>query len=136
MITEDIINKRFIDTIVRRDIGEIYDTQNEVVNTYLRKRTGALSNLIQTAPFSSEGTTARPVFYMRLLPYLRFLDIQYRTGSDRISQHIRRNLALYNRVVWGVLYRETFPAIRYGLTEDVRREIIEELKATYPKTQI
>lgn len=131
MITEDIINKRFIDGVVARDIRQIYQTQEEVVKTYLQVRSGNLTNLISSAPFSSEGTTARPVYYIRLLPYLRFLDIHYRTGNDRISKHIRKNLALYNRVVWGVLYRETFPAIRYGLTEDIRREIINELTSTY-----
>ena len=132
MITEEIINKRFIDGVLKRDIKLIYNTQEGVVKNYLTSRTGNLMHLISSAPFDSQGTTARPIYYMRLLTYLRFLDIKYRKGKDRISKLIRRNLALYNRVVWGVLYNETFPAIRYGMNEDIRREIINELQNTYP----
>ena len=65
---------------------------------------------------------------MRIFPYLRFLDINYRRGSDRISRHIRSNLALYNRVVWGVLYHETFPEIKYGYTQEIRSSIRQELE--------
>ena len=66
---------------------------------------------------------------IRNKPIIRFLDIYYRRGADdRISRHIRRNLALYNRVVWGVLYHETFPEIKYGFTEEVRTNIRKELE--------
>ena len=35
---------------------------------------------------------------------------------------------IYNRVVWGVLYHETFPEIKYGFTEEVRTNIRKELE--------
>lgn len=70
----------------------------------------------------------KQVYYMRILSYLRYLDIHYRKGEDRISRHIRSNLALYNRTVWGVLYRETFPEIRYGYNEEIRASIRKELE--------
>lgn len=40
----------------------------------------------------------------------------------------RREMALYNRVIWGVLYNETIPDIRYGYTQDIRKHIIELLR--------
>lgn len=40
---------------------------------------------------------------------------------------VRRNLALYNRVIWGVLYNETLPDIRYGYTQDIRNAIKKDL---------
>ena len=72
--------------------------------------------------------------FVRLLPYLRFLDMQYRHRNDRVAKFKRRNLALYNRVVWGVLYHETFPELRYGFNDEVRKEIREQLeKSLNPK---
>ena len=40
---------------------------------------------------------------------------------------VRRNLALYNRVIWGVLYNETLPDICYGYTQDIRNAIKKDL---------
>ena len=50
---------------------------------------------------------------------------------DRISKFKRRNLALYNRVVWGVLYHETFPQLRYGFTDEVRKIIHDQLEKSF-----
>ena len=63
-----------------------------------------------------------------LLVNLRFLDMAYRQRNDRIAKFKRRNLALYNRVVWGVLYHETFPQLRYGFTDEVRKAIRTQLQ--------
>ena len=52
----------------------------------------------------------------------------YRLRNDRISKHRRANLALYNRVVWGVLYHEVFPELSYGFTDEVRNQVGRELR--------
>lgn len=109
-------------------INKIYETQENVVRTYLNTRSGDLVAHLQRRPFTSQNSDNKQVYYMRIFPYLRFLDINYRRGSDRISRHIRSNLALYNRVVWGVLYHETFPEIKYGYTQQVQSSIRQELE--------
>lgn len=48
--------------------------------------------------------------------YIRFLDMR-RNGNHRI----------YNRPLWGMIYRETLPELRYGLTEEIREKIKEQL---------
>lgn len=48
----------------------------------------------------------------------------------------RSHLALYNRVVWGVLYHETLPSLRYGLTQDIRNGIKNELIAATQQQNI
>ncbi len=75
---------------------------------------------------SNLGTDSHIIF-VRILPYLRFLDMGYRLRNDRVAKFRRRNLAVYNRVVWGVLYHETFPQIRYGFTDEVRKTIHNQL---------
>lgn len=103
MITEQLIRNKFIADVMSQGINKIYETQENVVRTYLNTRSGDLVAHLQRRPFTSQNSDNKQVYYMRIFPYLRFLDINYRRGSDRISRHIRSNLALYNRVVWGVL---------------------------------
>lgn len=128
MITDQLIRNKFIADVMSQGINKIYETQENVVRTYLNTRSGDLIAHLQRRPFTSQGTDNNQVYYMRIFPYLRFLDINYRRGSDRISRHIRSNLALYNRVVWGVLYHETFPEIKYGYTQEIRSSIRQELE--------
>lgn len=128
MISEDLVKQRFVHDTISQGINLIYETQERVVRTYLNTRSGNLLSYIQRRPFTSQVMEGKQVYYMRILSYLRYLDIHYRKGEDRISRHIRSNLALYNRTVWGVLYRETFPEIRYGYNEEIRASIRKELE--------
>ncbi len=128
MITEQLIRNKFIADVMFQGINKIYETQENVVRTYLNTRSGDLVAHLQRRPFTSQNSDNKQVYYMRIFPYLRFLDINYRRGSDRISRHIRSNLALYNRVVWGVLYHDTFPEIKYGYTQEIRSSIRQELE--------
>ena len=128
MISEDLVKQRFVHDTISQGINLIYETQERVVRTYLNTRSRNLLSYIQRRPFTSQVMEGKQVYYMRILSYLRYLDIHYRKGEDRISRHIRSNLALYNRTVWGVLYRETFPEIRYGYNEEIRASIRKELE--------
>jgi hypothetical protein len=125
MITEEMIHREFISRTVSKGIKLIYATQEEVVRKNLTDGTGNLAAHLSKAPFEMEGKN----YYMRLLPYLRFLDIRYR----RQDRRLRRELALYNRVVWGVLYHETLPDLRYGLTQDIKQQIHDQLTSANPE---
>ena len=116
MITEEIINDAYIRSIVNRDRKIIYRTQAQVVRANFID-TGTLARYLVSKPFSEQGTT----FWFRVLSYLRFLDIKY------ASRQKRRSLALYNRVIWGVLYGETLPDIQYGFTSDIKEKIRAQL---------
>jgi len=35
---------------------------------------------------------------------------------------------IYNKVVWGILFREVFPELRYGLTDEVRQQLRSQLQ--------
>lgn len=128
MISEELVKKRFIHDVMSKGINTIYQTQEEVVNTYLNRRSGDLASYLSRAPFTNNSGEGKETYYIPIFPYLRFLDIGYRRRNDRISRHIRSNLALYNRVVWGVLYHETFPEIQYGFTEAIHDRIKKELE--------
>ena len=131
MITDSLIKKKFVHDTLKAGINKIYTTQENVVRSNFHSHTGRLLTSLSAHSYDSEISDESSIIYLRLLPYLRFLDMQYRTRKDKIAKVKRRKLALYNRVVWGVLYHETFPTIRYGLTDEVRESINQELKRIY-----
>ncbi len=131
MITDSLIKKKFVHDTLKDGINKIYTTQENVVRSNFHSHTGRLLTSLSAHSYDSEISDESSLIYLRLLPYLRFLDMQYRTRKDKIAKVKRRKLALYNRVVWGVLYHETFPTIRYGLTDEVRESINQELKRIY-----
>lgn len=99
-----------------------------MVRNNFQLRTGRLLTSLSAHNFSAESQGFQRKFFVRVLPYLRFLDMAYRIRKDRVAKYKRSNFALYNRVVWGVLYRETFPELSFGFTDEVRKSINKELK--------
>ena len=121
MVTEQYLRQDFVSETLRRDIRIIHKTQAEVVNRHLQVRTGTLRAAVSHPEFTLDTGEGRISLHMRLLAYMRFIDMQYRTGGNRVAKKKRANIALYNRVVWGVLYHETFPDIQAGFTDEVRK---------------
>lgn len=125
MITDEMIKGEFISQTVSRDMKIIYDTQQSVVQEFFTGGTGRLANFLSTKPFTLAVDTANiKRYHVRVLTYLRFLDIRYR----KQDMDKRRRLALYNRVIWGVLYNETLPDIKYGFTKEIRQKIGSQLR--------
>lgn len=129
MITDELIKKKFISDIVRRDINIIYETQQNVVTDNFPLGTGRMANYLSKKPFKMDGDGLKLIYYMSVFSYLRFLDIHYR----REQMTLRRNLALYNRVIWGVLYNETLPDLRYTFTTEICEKIRAQLESFSPE---
>lgn len=128
MVTDSLIRKKFVHDTLREGILQIYSTQENVVRTNFQRRTGRLMTRLSARSFDSHLSEHSQTIFVRILPYLRFLDMQYRRRNDRIAKFKRRNLALYNRVVWGVLFHETFPDLRAGFNDEVRQHIRQQLQ--------
>ena len=88
-----------------------------------------LLDCISRRPIDVQGSGLKPTYYMTVLRYMRLLEIQYRNQDMKT----RRKLALYNRVIWGVLYHETLSTLRYGLSENIKQSIREDLNESSPK---
>ena len=127
MVTDSLVRKKFVHDTLQKGLLKIYATQESVVRSNYQLRSRRLITLLSKHSFESSITSDSHTIFVRILPYLRFLDRAYRR-RDRISKCKRRNLALYNRVVWGVLYHETFPQLRYGFTDEVRKTIHDQLE--------
>lgn len=123
MITDQMINRTFIHHVFTAGFRKIRTIQTDVVRRNLNVVTGHLRSSLLTMPFSVEGSSMQ-TYYMPVLAYTRFLDIHYR----RRDSALRADLSIYNRVIWGVLYGETEPTLRYGLTQDLRRSLAQQLE--------
>lgn len=122
MVTDQLIKKTFIHNVVSVGFQKIRQIQQEVISENLNVVSGDLLQSIQKEPVGIIETE-RQVYYMSVLPYMRFLDIYFRENII-----FRRNLSIYNRVVWGVLYGEVLPNLRYGFTQDIRKYITRQLQ--------
>lgn len=122
MVTDQLIKKTFIHNVVSVGFQKIRQIQQEVISENLNVVSGDLLQSIQKEPVGIIETE-RQVYYMSVLLYMRFLDIYFRENII-----FRRNLSIYNRVVWGVLYGEVLPNLRYGFTQDIRKYITRQLQ--------
>jgi hypothetical protein len=122
MVTDQLIKKTFIHNVVSSGFQKIRQIQQEFISENLNVISGNLLQSIQKEPVGIIETE-RQVYYMSVLPYMRFLDIYFRENII-----FRRNLSIYNRVVWGVLYGEVLPYLRYGFTQDIRKYITRQLQ--------
>ena len=129
MVTDELIRKQYIRQIIRRDAAFIYDTQAEVLRrNFSNERTRELASFLSKRPYQIVGDGLRLTYYFSIFPYLRFLDIKY----SRQQEGLRARLALYNRVIWGRLYHETINDLRYGFTQDMKKQIREWLEKMSP----
>lgn len=122
MVTDQLIKKTFIHNVVSVGFQKIRQIQQEVISENLNVVSGNLLRSIQKEPVGIIETE-RQVYYMSVLPYMRFLDIYFRENII-----LRRHLSIYNRVVWGVIYGKVLPNLRYGFTQDIRKYITRQLQ--------
>lgn len=129
MITTELINERFIQQTVAKGSKKIFDVQSDVASKYLTSQSGRLQHLITSRKYQIDGTR----FKYPTLTYMRFLEIN--SKNTKRAKEQRSGIAIYNRVIWGVLYREVMPGLRYGLTSDIRKQIHNQLLAAVADKQ-
>lgn len=151
MISDKIIKREFVAGILRRDDEYIRKEQAEVIDTYLKPKTGNLAaDIRQTSMSKVLKAPGAWMLRVSFLKYLRFLDIRSNRreagnkayisiSGDYELRHkkmqLRRNLALYNRVIFGRLYNETQRDIKFGYTDAIKEEITKQLESTgYERT--
>lgn len=128
MITDALVRDKFVHDTLSEGIRKIHATQEQTLRSAYHERTGQLRASLSARRSISTSQGHAHTFYVRALPYLRFLDMAYRHRTDRLAKYRRAHHALYNRVVWGVLYHETFPELTYGFTDEVRARLGNELR--------
>lgn len=90
-----------------------------------RRRSGALRVSLENPSYMITGSGSGVNAEVKWPTYIRFLDMK-RFGNKKI----------YNRPVWGILYKETYNNIRYEFSDWLRKNFPDKLKiALNPQTK-
>lgn len=116
-INPDILGKYFEDYL-RKGFNRIFEEQrliaaNQIYSSQayrtdgtLRSRSGRLQAALASPSLSMTGSGASLRAVVNYPLYIRFLDMK-RLGNYRI----------YNRPIWGILYKETFRNLKYEFSD-------------------
>lgn len=121
---------QFIREELLKGVQKIYAEQRSIAanRIYGRRATGAkppTGNLMRclSASDASTSTGMLGVYSTLNYPvYIRFLDMK-RNG----------NLKIYNRPIWGIMYKEVFSNIRYGFGEWLKEYVKRNIEESYNK---
>lgn len=135
MITDSLIRKKFVHETMTEGMNTIFSKQQSVLSTSgIEVRTGRLQSQISGRRFDRQISDGRYQVMIPMYAHMRFLDMSYRLHTGKQRKARRERYALYNKVVWGVLFHEVFPELRYGFTDEVRQSLRQQLQsALQPK---
>lgn len=117
------LKTEFTSVALRETAQAIRDEQSQVVSDWNLFDTKKLEQSLK-GHFSVAQQGGGAKLSMRYLAYARFLDMKDSRRSKK-----REGYHLYNRIVFGHLYGQLLPHLRFGFTEDVREEISQRLYA-------
>lgn len=103
--------------------AEIYGKQAYRTDGTPRSRSGRLQQALASPTFSITGSGSGISAKAQYPTYLRFLDMK-RLGNYRI----------YNRPVWGILYKETFNDIRFEFSAWLRKNLADSIRESYQQS--
>lgn len=126
MITDQLIRKKFVHQTMQEGMQQLQEAWRPAVSAFQR-RTGRLQAFADHPAPVTQITDGRYSVHYFIPLHLRFLDIQYskRKGKGTRGQGSRN---LYNKLVWPIIYRQVFPELKYGLTDEVRQHIRQQLQ--------
>lgn len=115
--------RRIFDEQRRIDAAKIYGKQAYRTDGTPRSRSGRLQQALASPTFSITGSGSGISAKAQYPTYLRFLDMK-RLGNYRI----------YNRPVWGILYKETFNDIRFEFSAWLRKNLADSIRESYQQS--
>lgn len=118
------IKQAFRSSILRESAEMIAREQLDIAQEWNLFKTGRLQSALKQEHFSVSDFETGGRLTMKVLTYMRFLDMQgIAKGSAR-----RKAYHLYNKVVFGYLYNQTLPALRFGFTDEVQQLVRNKIK--------
>lgn len=109
----------FTEKLYRSEAEAIREEQLQVVEDYDLFETGKMKSMLQ-GHFSIRAAEEGSTLTLRHVAYLRFLDIGSVKGK-REAYH------LYNRIIFGHLYNQILAGLKFGFTDEVRKQVRDEM---------
>lgn len=119
----------FVSAVLKDNAQAIRQEQSQVVDDWDLYESGRLKSSLQ-GWFSVDNQEGGAKLSMRYLAYARFLDMK-RIGTSKAK---REAYHLYNRIVFGYLYGQMLPTVRFGFTDDIKRQLAASIASTAPGT--
>lgn len=110
----------FISAILRQTALSIREQQNVVADDWDLFDEGDLKAMLQ-GHFSVGNFEGGGKLSMRYLTYFRFLDMP--DPRRRIRRLKRDGYELYNRISFGTIYSRSLPALTFGFTDELRKQM-------------
>ena len=125
------IKTEYRSQVLRDSALLIRKMQNQVVDDWDLFESGTMKRSLQ-GHFSVADIDTGAQLSMSYLNYLRFIDMP---GPRYHNRQLKKfGYELYNKIIWGYIYRQTMPALKYGLTEDMqqlmRNKVIETMRGS------
>lgn len=137
MISAEITKSAFITSVLERDLINIYSAMELIAkrNIYVegkqlqqRKRrgagigirTGSLLRSLEAPKYSISASAGKFIVIADIVLHTRFLDMK-KYGNRRI----------YNRQLWGILYKNALPDIKYRYGMAIKNYVGEELRSAF-----
>ena len=129
MLSETFAKKPFFN----QQIADIFSTagsgilenQRYLERTFLHRRSGALASMLGGNNFNVMASSARVQLIINYISTIRFLDLKKTASGGKKRNYV----AIYNKVLFGFLYGRTYPALRYGLVENIKENYTGRLRA-------
>lgn len=139
--SKDLSQPEFIRAILERDARNISKVQSLILSDRiylsgkdlkatrrkkgLKKRTGRLEDALANPDFYIQSAGEKFILADNYPLYIRFLDMKH-----------LGNWQIYNRQIWGILYNNTLPDIRFKYGQAIRNYVGEALDAAGKKFNI
>lgn len=121
----DRVKTAFRSQILKESAELIRREQQETIVEWDLVSTGQLLRQMR-GHFSVTDMETGARLDMNYLSYLRFLDIPNARRSLREAK--RMGYHTYNRIVFGYLYSQTLPQLKYGFTDETKQLIANKMK--------
>ena len=127
MITDSLIRKKFVHDTIREGMEKIQEAWRPATRAF-GVRTGELRAFADhPRPLTRIGD-GRYMMEYDIPLHMRFLDMKYGRRAKGRGARGQGQRNLYNKIVWPVLYRDIFPKLRYGFSEEVQKQIRAQLE--------
>jgi hypothetical protein len=118
-----------VDKILQDEASIIKMQQLAVVNDWqLEDRSGILRKMLK-GHFDLQDFDGGPRLTLTYVKYMRFLDMEWVTSR-------RTGLFLYNRIVFGRIYNNTYLRVRGAYRDSLQGEITELVKEAIEQLEI
>lgn len=128
------VKTAFRSQILRESALLIRKMQNQVVDDWDLFESGTMKRTLQ-GHFSVMDIDTGAQLSMSHLTYFRFLDIPDRRRKSREAK--KDGYHLYNKTIFGYIYRQTLPTLKYGFTEEIQQlmanKMIETMRGSMDK---